>query len=397
MKLNKMLWIFALVLLVVIPSAFALPAFLRNVWVMLGVNSLIIWFILFALQTMIVPEKLEKEKTVLFIITLVASLLISWFLVGGGGYIWEVGKLAGFFSFKLIVNTIIISLVVYFGLGLAGVKPGTKEGQIGIALLAIGIGLLIAFNVGNEWLWKHPRGEALYNYLLGPEQPTGKKDSKGNDITEGGILVPPRLIVFGISAMLFVWFFTSYLMEKADPRLTWAIAIILAANLARRGNTYNAVIMLGEIFAILIIANHIAVGKGAAGSILGWIITIVLVETVFCVVFGNSALSQLFSGILKAFSDMWFVGGIFGKTAAYLNNICPLTTALVSGDIDDIKGIVKVIEAEAEKVTTPTPTIKGPFGITIEPPTKKEELPGIGSRSRGWWDRTKERWKKATE
>src|SRR3989344_1685739 len=254
MKLNKMLWIFALVLLVAIPSAFAAPAIFRNMWFMLAVNSLIVWFILFALQSMIVPEKLAKEKTVLFIITLVASLLISWRIVGGGGYIWEVGHLAAFFSFKLIVNTIIISLVVYFGLGLLGVKPGTKEGQIGIALLAIGVGLLIAFS------------------------------------TEGNAY---RLWVFLTSTLVFVWFFINFAMPQGDKKLSWAIAILLGAILARQGTAIDNIMGLGEAFAILIIGKQIATGGGITGAA-GWLMTIFLVEFIFCTVFKTSKLIQLF-------------------------------------------------------------------------------------------------------
>ena len=339
MKLNKMLWIFGLILLVTIPSAFALPAFLRNVWVMLGVNSLIIWFILFALQTMIVPESLAKEKTVLFIITLVLSLMISWFLVGGGGYIWEVGKLAGFFSFKLIVNTIIVSLVVYFGLGLLGVKPGTKEGQIGIALLAIFIGFMISFNVGDEWLWDNSNVQALKDYLFGPEKDVEykvkipKKEKVGGilgfwekevDVTEekvtkqrvGGILRPEepnyRLLIFITSALLFVWFFMGFLMPQSDIKLSVAMAIILAANLARTGTPTTSVIALGEAFAILLVGKQITAGGGLLGNWIGWLVTIGLVEWIFHTVFGGS---QLAGVLARMFGGIPIIGPVISKMA----------------------------------------------------------------------------------
>ena len=340
MKLNKMLWIFALVLLVAIPSAFAAPAIFRNMWFMLAVNSLIVWFILFALQSMIVPEKLAKEKTVLFIITLVASLLISWRIVGGGGYIWEVGHLAAFFSFKLIVNTIIISLVVYFGLGLLGVKPGTKEGQIGIALLAIGVGLLIAFNISNEkWLWDTDNIKVGIDYLFGPEKDVEykvkipKKEKVGGilgfggkevDVTEekvtkqrvGGILRPEepnyRLLIFITSALLFVWFFTGFLMPQSNIKLSVAMAIILAANLARTGTPTTSVIALGEAFAILLVGKQITAGGGLLGNWIGWIVTIGLVEWIFHTVFGGS---QLAGVLAKMFGGIPIIGPILSKLA----------------------------------------------------------------------------------
>src|SRR3989338_3175658 len=317
MKLNKMLWIFALVLLVAIPSAFAAPAIFRNMWFMLAVNSLIVWFILFALQSMIVPEKLAKEKTVLFIITLVASLLISWRIVGGGGYIWEVGHLAAFFSFKLIVNTIIISLVVYFGLGLLGVKPGTKEGQIGIALLAIGVGLLIAFNISNEkWLWDTDNIKVGIDYLFGEED-------RAKNI--GGILRPEgnayRLWVFLTSTLVFVWFFINFAMPQGDKKLSWAIAILLGAILARQGTAIDNIMGLGEAFAILIIGKQIATGGGITGAA-GWLMTIFLVEFIFCTVFKTSKMIQLFITFFNNVSNIdvgwgsnpleWIVS-LFGK------------------------------------------------------------------------------------
>ena len=340
MKQNKMLWIFALILLVSIPSAFALPAFLRNVWVMLGVNSLIIWFILFALQSMIVPEKFEKEKTMLFIITLAASLLISWFLVGGGGYIWEIGTFAAFFSFKLIVNTIIISLVVYFGLGLLGVDPKTPQGKVGIVILVILVSAMIAQNIEKDkWLWDSENFQAAKDYLFGPDKEIEnkvkipKKEKVGGifgfggkevDVTEekitkqivGGILRPEapnyRLLIFITSALLFVWFFTGFLMPQSNVKLSVAIAIILAANLARTGTPTSSVIALGEAFAILLVGKQITAGGGLLGNWIGWIVTIGLVEWIFYTVFGGS---QLAGVLARMFGGIPIIGPIFSTMA----------------------------------------------------------------------------------
>lgn len=346
------------------PSGIARLSFLGQ-WQYLVVNALIIFAVLFVAQSALLPKKEGREKSVIWMIALVASVVASWF-ISSNGFIWQMPFFAKYLRLKMIVNTILLSAALWFGIGLLDINIGDKkEKKIGIALIAILVSVMIASNIGDKWLWSHDTVKFIYDYLLGDEKTlgytkkrvadyttqkqyiwfgkesskiTGYHDEKGDPITVGGILTLKepnyRLITFVVSLIVIGWFFTSFLDLK-NQKLTWAIVIIMAANLTRRGTPLSVVVALGEAFLILIIGKQIKVGSGAIGTIFSWLITIGIVEFIFCTVFGESAIASFLTKSFSSLSQVSFIGKLFPT----LTSICSIVPGGGKGSIFGQGGI----------------------------------------------------------
>ena len=115
MSRNKLSWIFAMVLtaLAITPNAYAQVLGMAGAnWYYLLINALIIGVVLFILQAILVPGKDPKEKTSIWLIIIIVSLLLAWFY-GRNGFLWQ-GPLAVIFNIKVLVNAVIIAAVLYF-------------------------------------------------------------------------------------------------------------------------------------------------------------------------------------------------------------------------------------------------------------------------------------------
>ncbi|MEK6983949.1 MAG: hypothetical protein AABX33_05225 [Nanoarchaeota archaeon] len=265
MKIGKMLWISALILVIGIPSVFAQEVSPRNPWVVLAINTAIIWVILFLLQYILMPEKSDKEKAILWIATFGLSFIIAWVFIGSSGFIWEVGAFAGMFNPVVIVNTILISGVVYFSLGLLGVPLESKQGKVGALLLITFIAAIISLRL-ESYVWNTQTLQQFYNYLLG----------------EKGILSPEdnRLYVFIGSAVLLSWFFVGFLkMGEGYNKLSYAMALIIAADIAKSGTTTDTIIKLGELLSIIVL------GKQLGGKWYNYFVAVGLVLWISYIVF----------------------------------------------------------------------------------------------------------------
>src|SRR3989338_8064182 len=139
MSKNKLAWIFALVLIIIIalPMAYAQIVSAGTKLYYVLINAAIIFVVLFILQSVLIPQKPDKEKTAVWIIVLIASLLLAY-LFGQNGFLWAEGQpLAAFFNIKVLVNAVIIGAVLYFVLGLLKVNEKIKspEGMGGYGIL----------------------------------------------------------------------------------------------------------------------------------------------------------------------------------------------------------------------------------------------------------------------
>ena len=164
MSKNKINWtiVIALIAAFMIPAANAqilsgITGSLSGVnWYYLLVNAAVIFFVLFILQAMLVPNKEGKEKTSMWLIMLAAAMLIAW-LYGGAGYIWKTGFIGQFFAtyiwYVVLVNAAVIGVSLYFIFGLLKVNEklgGNKEGQAGYMILILIISLALAIKLGGN-------------------------------------------------------------------------------------------------------------------------------------------------------------------------------------------------------------------------------------------------------
>ncbi|MBI2124298.1 hypothetical protein HY637_04135 [Candidatus Woesearchaeota archaeon] len=348
MKTNKLMITGALILLIIIPIAFAqiaLPpifgTIFGNTWVILFINSFIIWFILFTIQAFAIGPKEGKEKAAVWAITLILAPVIAISFGGGGdGYIWQVGALSNIFKIKVLVNGALISVFAWFVLGLLDIKTQQPQGRIGLIILAIIISFSIAIKIGPDtWIWSTNNFEAAWDYLFGPE----KNDTfRGTPIKAGGILRPEnyRLYIFLGSALLWSWFLSSFL-NLGNNRLSYAIAILIAAIQARTGTPVGAVLALAEAFFLLLVGRQMGSGGGWSG-LFGVGISILLVEFVFCSVFGASALfqflGQTIGGIYIGTPGGWID---FGTPFDFLcrNNPCTIVASITGVPVAAAGGV----------------------------------------------------------
>lgn len=311
MKMNKMILAVVLAFLVGIPAAFAQTGIFANSWVIFITNLLIVGTILFILVSF-VPTQDNKVKVILWIAAVVLAFVIVWNWGGrDDAYIWQAGWISQYLGWAFIVNFIIITGVIYFGLGLLDVNPTNMQGKIGVALLAILAGGIIANNIGNDWLWKDKNVDAAKDYLFGPEKKVGTtKDGKTVDVTTGGILRPEggfnsRLIVFIVSALVLSWFFIAFLnITTGNNKLSYVMAFIVAASLAHKGENIDMVRNMAEILSLLIVIKQIPPDMvsgllAGVGTGLRYFVAVLLVAWVFCTAFGTSVFGDILSPILS--------------------------------------------------------------------------------------------------
>ena len=300
MKKNKLTWIIALVLIItlIIPIAYAqsfslfgygvpnLKAFLAN--------AAVIFFVLFLLQAILVPNKDGKEKTSMWLIMLAAALLISW-LYGGTGYIWKTGFIGQFFSkyvwYVVLGNTVIIGAALYFIFGLLKVNEklgNTNEGKIGYSLIIIIMSLLLSIKfAGNDWIWSHPVMLQLFDYLFGPN----------------GLLNPADwgMYVFLGSFFLLAFFFNNNLLKDnagSNKFVNYGLAFLIASNMARSGVKMRSVIIMGEMIFTIILAKSLETSVPKKEWGLNWIAAIILVGWASAAATYGTEFQGFFAGVV---------------------------------------------------------------------------------------------------
>ena len=270
MRKNRLMWNIALFLIIIIalPVAYAQTA--TASWFYVLINAAIVFVILFALQTFLIPGKADKEKTAVYAILIGGSLLIG-LLFGRDGLIYNTGIVGAFFRtyiwYVILVNALIITAVLYFVLGLLDknkrLMPGSPQGISGVGILLFLISIVFAVKLGNRWIWQLENVQYFINYLFGVE----------------GILVYPKIIVFITSFVVLAYFFTFYFTKEIAGAkfITYALAAILAASMASAGVGLQIVIRIAEFVFLIVLADALD-GKikdghykwGLAFLIVGW-------------------------------------------------------------------------------------------------------------------------------
>ncbi len=325
MRKNRLVWNVAvfLILIISIPIAYA-QTFTGSSWFFIVVNSLIVGIVLFVLQTFLMPGKDGKEKTAVWVAIIVGSLLIG-FLFGRSGFIWATGPFSKFFNIYVLVNTFIIGIVAYFALGLLKVADiQSPQGKTGYGIL-IFIGALIwavgiANSYGNVFVWQAYK--YFISYFIGPE----------------GILNPwppqYRLLVFVGSFGLLAFFFQNYLIQQGTKWVNYALALILAMNMASSGVSVTSVIILGEIIFVLVLQK--ALQAGGTNKWLSWILAIGLVGWASAAMTYGTQYQGFLATLLGPLVST-FIGGAPGKPTEWgwwaKTGLLVLTVVLVIGFI----------------------------------------------------------------
>ena len=250
MKLKGLLWIFALVLLISLPSAYAQTLGGKNILFII-VNALIIGIVLFLLQSFLLPNKPDKEKTAMWFVIIIASLLLAWFF-GSSGYIWQTGPIGAFLStyrwYIVLGNTVLIGAFLYFLMGWLKIneKIGTKEGTTAYGIMLFIVAFIIAIKLaGNLWIWQQGSISRIINFLFG----------------EYGILTFKRIFIFITAAALLVMLFDYLGLGKENKRINYILAIIFAASLVSRPDnplTWNGIKWMVRIIGTIVIGANLS-------------------------------------------------------------------------------------------------------------------------------------------
>ncbi len=242
---KKIIWTFGASALLAAPAVLA-QAFLTSPWMYFGINTLIVWGILFLLAKLLATELTKSENIGVHAAIFAIAAVISWNLVGGGGFIWQVGILAPFFHMMFFVNTVFLTLVIYYGLRLMGMEVNSKEGTTGMWVMCIMVGGIISSSM-SYYFWQAGTFKDLLDLAFG----------------QYGILTmrESRLIVFVTSTMLGFWLLSDLQIGGRDTTaskfINWGFPVIIAANLASSPNpvSTNTVIWMGYFISMFIIGK----------------------------------------------------------------------------------------------------------------------------------------------
>ena len=312
MRKNRLIWNIVLFLISVIalPIAYAQfsNSFTGSRLFLILINSAIVFVVLFILQSFLIPGKSDKEKTSVWVIMLLASLLIGWFF-GSQGFLWQHPVLARFVSIYVLVNTFIIGVVLYFLSGFFDInkKLGSPEGKGGLGIIIFIIAALFAVNIGNQWIWHQSVVKQFVDYLFGAQ----------------GLLNPSppeyRLWAFLSVTTLLAFFFNGYLLKGGaggTNKVNYALALLIGSSVARAGISFSSVVLLGEVIFTIVLAEAL---KGTAPEIKGkstnWLLAAFLVGWASAAMTYGTEYQGWLAGIVGA--PLWALGLIqVGPTGA---------------------------------------------------------------------------------
>ncbi|MBI2661522.1 hypothetical protein HYX09_04650, partial [Candidatus Woesearchaeota archaeon] len=248
MKLKTGFGIAAMLLLLSVPSAYGQVeslSFLGD-WQWFAVNAMIIFAALFVLQAVLMPGKPDKEKTVSWMMVLAASLVISWF-VSSSGFIWEHPTIGRIFEPHMVVNTILITAFTYLALGLLKVGlPQSGPGKVATWLMIGVISFMASVRIGESYVWQLETLQRFVQFLFGAQ----------------GILTfnENRIIVFAVATALFIWTFALLHVSDNQPKINYALALILGASLAGSEDpvSINFLVMFGHVIGMIAIGKNLA-------------------------------------------------------------------------------------------------------------------------------------------
>ena len=194
------------------------------------------------------PGKGDKEKNVVWIMLIGITIIVSWYLSSGFGYLWNHPKVGLLFNIHVLANTVVISLALYFILGLLKVKMNSGPGNTGMWILLGIVSLMFSIKLGNNYVWTMTSVRGVIDFLFGQQ---------------GILTLDPaaknyRLFIFIIAGITLAWLFTFLEVSKQNPKLNYVLAAMMASTFARGGASLESALLLGQMIAIIIIGLQIA-------------------------------------------------------------------------------------------------------------------------------------------
>lgn len=223
-----------------------------GIWKWFIVNAFLIFVILFILQATLVPEKLEKERAVMWVMMIGLSLGISWF-ISSSGYIWHHPKIGLVFNQWTPVNAAIITLVVIIVLPWVGVKLEAPRANVGMWILVGVVATAISINLGSHYIWQEPAYQGIKDFLFGEKGVLTIDPSKNNY----------RLMVFITMSVVWAWLLSTLKVSEKTPKISYALAILIAAQMAHGGLALKNAVQLTQLAAIIILGNQLSKSWGA--------------------------------------------------------------------------------------------------------------------------------------
>ncbi|OGX08244.1 MAG: hypothetical protein A2Z88_03455 [Omnitrophica WOR_2 bacterium GWA2_47_8] len=254
MSSKKMLWILGIAMIAAAPAVLA-QSVLGSPWIYFGVNTLIVWAIIFLIAKLIATDLTKSENTGVHIAIFAIASVISWNLVGGGGFIWNTGFFAPFFHMMFFVNTIFMTLVLFYGLHLFGMKMESPEGKVGMWVMSILVGGVISSGMG-YYFWQAGTFKQLLDLLFG----------------QYGILTmrESRLIIFVTATLLGFWLLQDLRIlgqeSPANKFINWGIPLIIASNIASDPNPISTTTLIWAAYIVAMVLLLKGIWAGGRGA-----------------------------------------------------------------------------------------------------------------------------------
>ena len=187
-----------------------------------------------------------------------------------------------FFHLEVIGSALLIGAAAYFALPLFGQKLETRPGQTAALLIIALVSIIIVIQPlrGTTYspdtytaIWEKEAIVKLFHVLVGQKDANiyidngdvnlaGRGRPVNGYINEDGeprvaLLSADGIIILVAGTILFAWFFNFLHVAEGNNQLNYALAIVIAADLAVHGYTTDALIKIGVLFAFFIFAKGI--------------------------------------------------------------------------------------------------------------------------------------------
>ncbi|MDP6547566.1 MAG: hypothetical protein QF917_01235, partial [Candidatus Woesearchaeota archaeon] len=149
-----------------------------------AINAVIIAALFFILQAFLMPDNSSgmQKGTVYFAIVAV-SIVSAWFI--GNTFMWNYGAIGTFFNIKVVVNTALLSAVLYFLMQLGPESLKSMQGKKGGLVLVIIVSAFLAMQftfpegtTGGRFIWQSETFGMFKNYLFGDQGILTAKDQR---------------------------------------------------------------------------------------------------------------------------------------------------------------------------------------------------------------------------